>query len=111
MIKWRLSDPEDDLMVIENPDTGELEDYIPHTIIHCETKEDFERFKNALDKQNATKPNLWGDGYSDGELVYDMYECPGCGENYELEYDEYKYCPNCGQKLDWSESDETRGNN
>lgn len=30
---------------------------------------------------------------------------------YKELYDKYKYCPNCGQKLDWSESDETRGNN
>lgn len=48
MIKWRLSDPEEDLMFIENPDTGELENYIPYAVIHCETKDDFERFQKML---------------------------------------------------------------
>ena len=55
---------------------------------------------NALEKQIVKSPNIWGDGYSDGELVYDMYDCPNCGKTYEVE-DTYDYCPNCGQKLDW----------
>ena len=58
---------------------------------------------NAIEKQIASKPNRWGDGYSDGQLVYDMWECPNCGKNYELECDEYKHCPECGQKIDWEE--------
>lgn len=56
----------------------------------------------ALDKQISQTPTLWGDGYSDGELVYDMYDCPNCGKHYELDYEQYDYCPNCGQKLDWT---------
>ncbi len=46
-------------------------------------------------------PYLWGDGYSDGEPVVDMWECPNCGEDYELECQVYKHCPNCGQAIDW----------
>lgn len=56
----------------------------------------------ALEKQVAKKPDLWGDGYSDGVLVYDMYDCPTCGKHYELDYEQYDYCHNCGQKLDWT---------
>ena len=56
----------------------------------------------ALEKQIAKKPNLWGDGYADGELVYDMYTCPNCEVNDEIE-NASDYCQNCGQKLDWSE--------
>ena len=56
----------------------------------------------ALGKQVANKPDLWGDGYSDGVLVYDMYNCPNCVKSYELDYEQYDYCPNCGQKLDWT---------
>ena len=26
------------------------------------------------------------------------------GEEYEVDYDDYKYCPNCGQRLDWEEN-------
>lgn len=55
----------------------------------------------ALSKQVPQTPTLWGDGYSDGELVYDMYDCPNCGKSYELDYEQYDYCPNCGQKMDW----------
>ena len=60
----------------------------------------------ALEKQIEKKPDLWGDGYADGELVYDMYNCPNCGVSYEIEFDKYNYCPKCSQKLDWSEEDE-----
>ena len=55
----------------------------------------------ALERQVAKKPNIWGDGYSDGQLVYDMYNCPNCEKSYEIEFDDYNYCPNCGQKLLW----------
>ena len=53
-------------------------------------------------------PYLWGDGYSNGELVYDMWDCPNCGKSYEVEYDKYDNCPNCGQSIlweDWSEEE------
>ena len=47
-----------------------------------------------------------GDGYDpDGNLVYDTWICPNCEKHYELDYDEYDYCPNCGQAIDWSEEE------
>ena len=57
----------------------------------------------ALEKQIAKKPTYEGDGYSDGQLVYDTWVCPCCGCSYELDYDDCDYCPNCGQNLDWSD--------
>ncbi len=57
----------------------------------------------ALEKQIAKKPELEGDGYADATLVYDTWICPGCRREYELDYDEHKYCPECGQAIDWSE--------
>lgn len=57
--------------------------------------------QKAVEKQIATKPNRWGDGYADGHIVYDMWECPTCGKNYELDCEEHDHCPNCGQKIDW----------
>ena len=57
---------------------------------------------NALDKQIPVKPDLEGDGYYNGELVYDTGICPTCGQDYEIEYHTPKYCENCGQALDWS---------
>lgn len=58
---------------------------------------------NALNKQIPQKPDLEGDGYWDGKLVYDTGICPLCGQDYEIEYHTPKYCENCGQALDWSE--------
>lgn len=58
----------------------------------------------ALEKQTPRKPALSGDGYADGEIVYDIWECPNCGAEYEIDCDgKHKFCPNCGQAIDWSE--------
>lgn len=55
----------------------------------------------ALKKQIPEEPYLSGDGYWNGEIIYDTWECPNCGETYELDYDDCKYCPKCGQAIDW----------
>lgn len=57
----------------------------------------------ALKRLISQKPYLWGDGYADGRLIYDMWDCPNCGKTYEVDYDEYDHCPACGQAIDWSE--------
>lgn len=62
-----------------------------------------EECREAVEKQRAKKPNLEGDGYADGHMVYDTWICPCCGISYEIDYDDYKYCPDCGQRIDWSE--------
>ena len=54
----------------------------------------------ALGKQMPKRPDYEGDGYADGELVYDTWICPNCGKYYEVDYDNYKYCPECGQAID-----------
>lgn len=62
----------------------------------------FNSLLEAREKQTANKPDYEGDGYSDGQLVYDTWICPSCGKHYEVDYDNYDYCPNCGQHIDWS---------
>ena len=57
----------------------------------------------ALEKQIPKKPNIEGDRYADGQLVYDTWICPCCENYYEIDYDSYDYCPNCGQHIDRSE--------
>lgn len=68
------------------------------------TEDDYKANKmaiQALEKQIAKKPTFEGDGYApDGTLVYDTWICPCCDKRYEVDYDDYDYCPNCGQKLD-----------
>jgi hypothetical protein len=60
----------------------------------------------ALEKQIPKKPTYEGDGYSpDGTLIYDTWICSCCDKRYEVDYDDYDYCPNCGQKLDWSDEE------
>ena len=57
----------------------------------------------AVEKIKTKKPAYEGDGYSAGKIVYDTWICPGCGKDYEMEYDNYDYCPNCGQAIDWGD--------
>lgn len=45
---------------------------------------------DTLDKQIPYKPQLYKDKY---------YICE-CGKKYEVDYEEYDWCPNCGQHLD-----------
>ena len=42
------------------------------------------------------------DGYADGELVYDMWNCSECGFDADgaEEKPEWKFCPNCGAWMD-----------
>ena len=66
--------------------------------------EDMEMAIQALEKQIPKIPDIYGDGYDDkGNMIYDMYTCPNCGENYEIDYDHYEYCPKCGQHMDKSD--------
>ena len=67
------------------------------------SSDETEMCAEALGKQIAMKPTLWGDGYADGNIVLDMYDCPNCGKTYEVDYEKHDYCPSCGQRLDWSE--------
>ncbi len=60
----------------------------------------------AVEKQRQKVPDYEGDGYYTGEIVYDTWICPGCGKDYEMEYDNYDYCPNCGQAIDWGMENE-----
>lgn len=61
----------------------------------------------ALEKQIPKRPHLEGDGYDDnGYMIYDTWICPCCEKHYEVDYDKYEHCPNCGQKIDWSDDDD-----
>lgn len=53
----------------------------------------------ALEKQIPKKPTYEGEGICDGEIVYDTWICPCCERKYEVDYDDYDYCPNCGQLI------------
>lgn len=55
----------------------------------------------ALEKQIPKKPKLVSEDYTmDGILMRD-FECTSCGNPYVDD----SYCPTCGQRLDWSDTD------
>ena len=65
----------------------------------------FSSLLEAREKQMAKRPDYEGDGYADGQLVYDTWICPCCGRHYEMDVDNYDCCPGCGQRLDWSDAE------
>lgn len=66
----------------------------------------FTEVKKAVDKQNSKHPSYDGDGCApDGTFIWNEWVCPRCGARYEVNYDDYDYCPNCGQHIDWSEEE------
>ena len=80
---------------------------------NCDIVQDVEDLNNAydvairaLEKQIPKNPTYEGDGYApDGMFIWGEWICPCCGRRYEVDYDDYDYCPDCGQKLDWSEKE------
>lgn len=61
-----------------------------------------EEFKDLKEKNELKKPDYEGDGYYCGQIVLDTWICPNCEKHYEVDYDNYDYCPNCGQHIDHS---------
>lgn len=61
------------------------------------------RAKFALEKQIPKKPILKGNEYMGGELIYDTWYCPSCDMDYEIDFTNFLFCPNCSQAIDWSE--------
>lgn len=55
--------------------------------------------RGAKERDASKELQLEGDGYYEGEMVYDEWICPNCGECYELDYDDYDFCPNCGLRI------------
>ena len=54
MIRWRFTDKNneyEDVFLNYNAETNTYEEYKPYAIVHCETKEDFDRMQQALKEQ------------------------------------------------------------
>jgi rubrerythrin len=85
-------------------------DRIENAIRHIESSLDVDPWAmeiavGAMEKQIPKELIAEGDGYADGEMVYDSFYCPSC--DHCMEEDEVEdYCPNCGQKIYWRKSDD-----
>lgn len=78
-------------------------DRCDHTMVADNTKTAIE----ALEKQLPKKPTYEGDGYApDGTFIWDEWLYPNCDSRYDVDYDDYSYCPNCGQRIDRDEEEE-----
>ncbi len=63
---------------------------------------DPEEVEDLVKKNQAQEPMLEGDGCDrDGNIILDEWLCPRCGSRYEVDYDRYDFCPNCGQRINW----------
>lgn len=62
-----------------------------------------DKAEEALNKQIPLEVYYIGDGYSDGELVYDMAKCQSCGYVFENGDQDWEncFCHWCGQALKW----------
>lgn len=67
------------------------------------TEEDVTRLLSL--QNDPAQVELEGDGYADGELVYDFGKCPKCGWEFEEGDKDWEepFCCRCGQKLHWPE--------
>ena len=71
-------------------------------------KENYKILKELVDRATPQKPEISGDGLSDGKIVYDTWYCPGRNQEFEIDYDMHDFCPRCGQAIDNSDLDSMR---
>lgn len=58
------------------------------------------RCKYSVEKQTPIEAAYEGDSIDeDGNYIYDTWICPTCRTRYEIDVDDYNYCPNCGQRV------------
>lgn len=88
--------------------TADVNDLEKDGDYHRQLAEWLKDYKRLKEKETPKMVIYTADGYADGELVYDMAECPNCGFD---DFEEgttnwgYEYCPHCGQALEWEEED------
>lgn len=68
-----------------------------------EEKDALDMAIKALEKSTPKLVNYEGDGYADGQIVYDFAHCPNCEYLFEEGYGNWEepFCMRCGQALEW----------
>ena len=52
-------------------------------------------YKTLKDKATPKLPGF--------NIIHDNWVCPCCEAEYETDYEEYDYCPGCGQAILWED--------
>lgn len=56
--------------------------------------------ENAVQRCTPIEADYEGDSIDeDGNYIYDTWICPTCRTRYEIDVDDYDYCPTCGQRV------------
>lgn len=76
-------------------------EYTPYITIDIATEEDYKKLQAAVEKQKAVKPMKAVD-----ENGFEYKSCPYCGAVVQGAGWSFNYCPDCGQRLDWSDENE-----
>ena len=65
------------------------------------------QLRDLVNRTTKMKPEYWSDSVEeDGQIIFDHWNCPNCHHEYELDYEQYDFCPYCGQAIDWSNDEE-----
>lgn len=70
-----------------------------------------EELRESREKQVPKKPYIETEKAKGLREDYDCYECPNCDSflghvsDCKDEHYRYNYCPNCGQAIDWSDTE------
>lgn len=91
-------------MIIEIDENGNAREYKePYVTIDCETEEDFNKLKEAFEKHiKAKQPYTIHNARN-------RWYCESCDSLvYYEEADPFHpmFCPHCGQKLDWGDTND-----
>lgn len=88
-------------------DYPEMQEAVQRLKEYFKKEEELDKLtRSAMDKANPEKVTYVADGYdTDGNLIYDMADCPNCGREFEYAVDDSdcNYCCDCGQALDWGD--------
>lgn len=70
---------------------------------HIQLAEWLSELKQFKEKAEPRMVRYEGDGYADGEMVYDYAFCPNCDHETEVDSENWGslFCPECGQRLRW----------
>lgn len=88
-----MSDQKQIILQLDDGDTWGIKQ-VPYAVIVVATEEDWECLQGVLERNKAKKPL---------EFLSGKYNCPNCKAYLSFgEQVQYKFCIDCGQRLDWT---------